>query len=139
MAMQLKPYVHFDGRCEEAIEFYKKAVGAEVNMLMRFKDMPGSCGPAPITPGTENKVMHATLKIGDSELLVSDGDCKGQGKHDGFSLCADVRNDAEADRAFAALSDGGTVCMPLQKTFFSSKFGMLTDRFGISWMVIVGQ
>jgi PhnB protein len=137
--MRLQPYVHFDGRCEEAIEFYKKALGAEVNMLMRFKDMPASCGPNGITPGTENKVMHANLKIGESELLVSDGDCKGQKKHDGFSLTVNVANDAQADRAFNALSEGGTVCMPLQKTFFSSKFGMLNDRFGISWMVIVEQ
>lgn len=137
--MELQPYVFFDGRGEEAIEFYKKALGAEVNMLMRFKDMPASCGPNAIKPGTENKVMHAHLKIGDSHLLVSDGDCKGQSKHEGFSLTLQARNDAEADRAFSALSEGGTVRMPLQKTFFSSKFGMIQDRFGIPWMVIVEQ
>lgn len=137
--MPLQPYVHFDGRCEEAIEFYKKAVGAEVSMLMRFKDMPPSAGANGIKPGTENKVMHAHLKVGGSDLLVSDGQCAGQGKHEGFSLCLNVANDAQADRAFNALVEGGTVCMPLTKTFFSSKFGMLNDRFGVSWIVIVEQ
>lgn len=136
--MQLQPYVHFNGRCEEAIEFYKKAVGAQVNMLMRFKDMPSSCGPAAITPGTENKVMHGNLRIGDSVMLVSDGRCNGDAKFEGFSLTLTVSSDAEAEKTFAALGEGGTVTMPLQKTFFASKFGMINDRFGVSWMVIVG-
>jgi PhnB protein len=136
--MQVQPYVHFDGRCEEAIQFYKNALGAEVTMLMRFKDMPAP-NPGSITPGTENKVMHASLRIGDSVVNVSDGRCAGAMKFDGFSLTVTVANDAEADRAFAALGDGGTVCMPLAKTFFSSKFGMVNDRFGVSWMVIVGH
>ena len=136
--MQLQPYVHFNGRCEEAIEFYKKAVGAQVNMLMRFKDMPSSCGPAAITPGTENKVMHGNLRIGDSVMLVSDGRCNGDAKFEGFSLTLTVSSDAEAEKTFAALGEGGSVTMPLQKTFFASKFGMINDRFGVSWMVIVG-
>jgi PhnB protein len=136
--MQLQPYVHFNGQCEEAIEFYKKAVGAQVNMLMRFKDMPASCGPSPITPGTENKVMHANLRIGDSVVLVSDGQCTGVTKFDGFSLTLTASSDAEAEKTFNALADGGAVRMPLQKTFFSSKFGMVNDRFGVPWMVIVG-
>ena len=136
--MQLQPYVHFNGRCEEAIEFYKKAIGAQVNMLMRFKDMPASCGPSSIQAGTENKVMHANLRIGDSVMLVSDGRCSGDAKFEGFSLTLTVSSDAEADKTFAALGEGGTVCMPLQKTFFASKFGMINDQFGVSWMVIVG-
>lgn len=136
--MQLQPYVHFNGRCEEAIEFYKKAVGAQVNMLMRFKDMPASCGPNAITPGTENKVMHANLRIGDSVLLASDGRCTGSPKFEGFSLTLNASSEAEAEKNFNALAEGGNVTMPLQKTFFSAKFGMLTDRFGVSWMVIVG-
>lgn len=136
--MQLQPYVHFNGRCEEAIEFYKKAVGAQVNMLMRFKEMPASCGPSAITPGTENKVMHANLRIGDSVVLVSDGQCTGTTKFDGFSLTLTVSSDAEAEKMFNGLAEGGKVCMPLQKTFFASKFGMVNDRFGVPWMVIVG-
>lgn len=136
--MQLQPYVHFNGRCEEAIEFYKKAVGAQVNMLMRFKDMPASSGPAAITPGTENKVMHANLRIGDSVLLVSDGRCSGDAKLEGFSLTLTVSSDTEAEKAFAALGEGGSISMPLQKTFFASKFGMINDRFGVSWIIIVG-
>jgi PhnB protein len=137
--MKVEPYVHFDGRCEEAIEFYKTAVGARVEMLMRFKDMPASAGPAPMPPETQNKVMHASLRIGDSVLLVSDGRCTGAMKFDGFSLTLNVANEAEADRAFNALGQGGTVTMPLAKTFFSPRFGMLNDRFGVSWIVIVQQ
>lgn len=136
--MQLQPYVHFNGQCEEAIEFYKKAVGAQVNMLMRFKDMPTTCGPAAITPGTENKVMHANLRIGDSVVLLSDGRCVGSPKFEGFSLSLTVSSESEAEKTFNALAEGGNITMPLQKTFFTSKFGMLTDRFGVSWMLIVG-
>ena len=114
--MQVQPYLFFDGRCEEAIEFYKNTLGAEVAMLMRFKDNPqppgpgDSCKPA---PGTENKVMHASFRVGDSTILASDGECKGQAAFQGFSLSLTVPNAAEADRLFAALSDGGQVQMPL--------------------------
>ncbi len=130
--MQVQPYLFFEGRCEEAIEFYRRAIGAEVTTIMRYKDgpEPGAC-PA----GAENKVMHANLRIGDSTVLASDGRCQNQRQFQGFSLSLTVANDTEAERQFTALADGGQVMMPLAKTFFASRFGMLTDRFGVSWMV----
>ena len=137
--MQAQPYLIFDGRCEEAIEFYKSALGAEVTMLMRFKDSPEPHPPGMLPPGTESKVMHASLRIGDSTVMASDGQCLGQANFQGFSLALSVSNDAEAERLFAALADGGKACMPLAKTFFSSRFGMVADRFGVSWMIIVAQ
>jgi PhnB protein len=138
--MQVQPYLMFNGRAEEAIEFYKKALGAEVQMLMRFKDCPVPPQPGMIPPGTENKVMHATLRIGDATVMLSDGRCQGVEKFDGFSLSLDARDEAQADRLFNALLDGGgKVCMPLAKTFYSPRFGMVNDRFGVSWMVIVPQ
>jgi len=130
----VQPYLFFNGRCEEAIDFYRKALGAEVTMLMRFKDSPD---PAACAPGCGDKVMHANLRIGSSTVLASDGRCEGQPSFQGFSLSLTVSNDAEADRLFAALSDGGQVQMPLTKTFFSSRFGMAADRFGVSWMIYV--
>jgi len=135
--MQAQPYLFFEGRCEEAIEFYKKAVGAEVTMLMRYKDSPEPPQPGMVPPGSENKVMHSSLRIGDTMVMASDGRCQGRPSFQGFSLCLTVRNEAEADRIFAALADGGQVQSPLAKTFFSPRFGMLADRFGVSWMVFV--
>ena len=135
--MRVEPYLFFDGRCEEAIEFYRKALGAEVTMLMRFKDSPEPPAPGMCPPGSENKVMHANLRIGDTQMMASDGRCQGRPTFQGFSLSLTVPDDAEAERRFAALSDGGKVQMPLAKTFFSSRFGMVADRFGVSWMVIV--
>jgi PhnB protein len=135
--MLVQPYLFFDGRCEEAIEFYKRAVGANVAMLVRFKDSPDPPPPGMVPPGSENKVMHATLTIGESTVMASDGECGGKPSFQGFSLSLTVANEAEANRAFAALVDGGTVRMPLTKTFFSPRFGMLTDRFGVGWMVNV--
>jgi PhnB protein len=135
--MQVSPYVFFEGRCEEALEFYKKAVGAEVNFLIRYKDCPEPPPPGAVAPGWENKIMHSTFTIGRSTLHASDG--RGQGKpvHQGFSLSLTVATPADADRFFAALADQGQVQMPLGKTFFSPRFGMLTDRFGVAWMVYV--
>lgn len=142
--MPVQPYLFFEGRCEEAINFYRKALGAEVSMLMRFKDAPpmpagtdeaAGCGGA-MPPG--DKVMHAAFRIGDTELLASDGQCNGaRASFTGFSLTLSVPDVAAADRAFAALSDGGTVQMPLTATFFSPRWGMVADRFGISWMILV--
>jgi PhnB protein len=137
--MQVQPYLFFDGRCEEAIEFYKSAVGAEVTMLMRFKDSPEPHPAGMLPPGAESKVMHASLRIGESTVMASDGQCLGQANFQGFALSLPVSNDSEADRLFAALGNGGKVCMPLAKTFFSSRFGMVADRFGVSWMIIVAQ
>jgi PhnB protein len=135
--MQIQPYVFFEGRCEEAIEFYRKAIGAEVQMLMRFKDAPEPHGPEHSSPANANKIMHANLRIGDSTMLVSDGRCKGEAKFDGFALSLTGSSDADAKRFFNALAEGGQVLMPMAKTFFSSSFGMLADRFGVMWMVYV--
>lgn len=137
--MQVQPYLFFNGRCEEAFAFYRRALGAEVTALMRFKDSPEPHPPGMLPPGSEHKVMHGALRIGDSTLLASDGHCNGTPSFGGFSLTASVASDAEAERVFAALSEGGSVQMPLAKTFFASRFGMLSDRFGIGWMVIVAQ
>jgi len=137
--MQVQPYLFFEGRAEEAIEFYQKALGAEVQMLMRFKDSPEPHAPGMVPPGAENKVMHASFRIGDTTVMGSDGRCGGKANFQGFALSLDARDDAEAERLFNALGDGGQVQMPLAKTFFSSRFGMVTDRFGVLWMVIVAQ
>lgn len=135
--MRLQPYLFFDGRCEEAIDFYRKAADAEVVMLMRMKDSPDPHPPGMLPPGSENKVMHARLRIGGATVLLSDGHCQGKPVFEGFSLSLTVPDDGTAERLFNGLLDGGTVRMPLEKTFFSPKFGMLVDRFGVSWMVYV--
>jgi PhnB protein len=132
--MEVQPYLQFEGRAEEAIAFYRRALGAEVEMLMRFKEAPDP-GMAP--PGAAEKVMHASLRIGGSTILASDGRCTGKPGFQGFSLSLTVGSDAEAERFFNALADGGQVTMPMAKTFFASKFGMVTDRFGVAWMVYV--
>jgi PhnB protein len=132
------PYLFFDGRCEEAIAFYKKALGAEVEMMMRFKEAPEQPPPGMIPPGSENKVMHACLRINGSSVMASDGCAQeGKPKFQGFSLSVNAKDEAEADRMFAALADGGKVEMPLGKTFFAKRFGSVSDRFGVGWMVIV--
>ena len=135
--MLVQPYLFFDGKCEEAVEFYRRALGAEVEMMMRFRDCPEPAQPGMVPPGSENKVMHAALRIGDTMVLASDGRCLGQPEFRGFALSLTAANEAEADRLFAALADGGQVQMPLSKTFFSPRFGMVADRFGVSWMVYV--
>jgi PhnB protein len=132
--MPVQPYLFFNGRCEEAIEFYGKALGAEVMMLMRFKQAPDQ---SMIQPGNDEKIMHARLRVGDAIVLVSDGMCSGEQKFDGFSLTLSVSTVEEADSRFNALADGGQVRMPLGKTFFSPRFGMLADRFGVGWIVLV--
>ena len=135
--MHVQPYLNFDGHCDEAIEFYKKALGAKVEMLMRYKDCPeGECA-SQFPPEMGTKVMHSTLRIGDSVMNASDGRCQGKTTVSGISLSLGVDDDAEAERVFAALGEGGKVGMPMGKTFFSSRFGMVTDRFGIMWMVLV--
>jgi len=135
--MQIQSYLFFEGRCEEALEFYRKALGAEVTMLMRYKDNPEPPEKSKVPPGSENKVMHASFRIGETTVMASDGLCQGKPSFQGFGLSLTVLNVAEADRKFAALADGGQVRMPLAKTFFSPRFGMVADRFGVLWMIIV--
>jgi PhnB protein len=131
----VQPYLFFGGRCEEALEFYRGAVGAEVLMLTRFKESPE---PQPGLPDCfEEKVMHVSFRVGETTLMASDGRCEGQAEFEGFSLSLTVPDEVEAERAFAALSEGGLVTMPLEKTFWAPKFGMLQDRFGIGWMISV--
>jgi PhnB protein len=132
----IEPYLFFGGRCEEALEFYRTALGAEVEMMMRFNESPEPMPPGSFPAGFENKIMHASFRIGGSRLMASDGNEEGA-KFEGFSLSLAVPSEAEADRAFTALANGGKVGMPLAKTFWSPKFGMLTDRFGVGWMVSV--
>jgi PhnB protein len=134
--MQIQPYLFFEGRCEEAIAFYKQAVGAKVEMLMRFDECPDQ---SMISPGSGNKVMHSCIRIGDSAVLASDGRNTGKANFQGFSLTIYAKDEAEADKLFGALGAGGEVRMPLAKTFFSPRFGMLADKFGVGWMVIVAQ
>jgi PhnB protein len=136
--MQVQSYLFFDGRCEEALEFYRRALGAETTMLMRFKDSPEPPPPG-CAPSSDNKVMHASFRIGDTTIMASDGRAMGKPNFDGFSLSLSVSSEAEADRRFNALADGGEVIMPLGKTFFSPRFGMVSDRFGVKWMVIIPQ
>ncbi len=132
--MQVQSYLFFDGRCDEAIDFYKKTLGAEVGMLMRWKDSPDK---SMCTPSNENKVMHASLKIGESKVMASDGRNTGNPEFKGFALSVNAKDEPEADRLFNSLSAGGKVMMALGKTFFSPSFGMITDKFGVNWMVIV--
>jgi len=132
----VQPYLFFGGRCEEALEFYRTALGAHVDFLMHYKDSPEPIPPGRLPAGFENKVMHATFRIGGTTLMASDG-CEEGARFAGFSLSLAVPTEAEANRAFAALAAGGQVKMPLTKTFWSPCFGMLADRFGIGWMVSV--
>jgi PhnB protein len=133
---QVQPYLFFDGRAEEAIEFYKKTLDAKVTMLMRFKEAPDQTMCA---PGSENKVMHAYVNIGETGVMISDGRNTGLPKFEGFALSIATKTEADADKLFNALADGGKITMPQSKTFFSPRFGMLADKFGVNWMILVAQ
>jgi PhnB protein len=133
--MDIQPYLFFSGRCEEAIEFYRKAIGAEVDMVMHFNESPEPMPPGVLQEGFEAKVMHASFRVGDATILCSDG-CDDKTAFSGFSLALHVPTEAAADQAFAALAEGGEVQMPLAKTFWSPRYGMVKDKFGISWMVM---
>lgn len=136
----VQSYLFFGGRCEEALEFYRKALGAEIEMMMRHKESPDAHPPGMLSPGFEEKIMHASFRVGETTLMASDGCGESSSGFNGFSLSFAVATEAEADRAFAALSEGGQVQMPLTKTFWSPRFGMLTDKFGIGWMInVIGQ
>lgn len=135
--MTIQPYLFFDGRTEEAIDFYKRTVGAKVEMMLRFSESPEPCPEGMVPPGSENKIMHSAIKIGDSMVMASDGSCANKASFQGFSLSYTVPDEPSADRVFNALADGGQVQMPLGKTFFSPRFGVVADKFGVSWMVYV--
>jgi PhnB protein len=133
--MSVQSYLFFDGKCEEALEFYKGAIGAKVDMLMRYKESPDA---SQMPPNSADKVMHCAFKVGDTQILASDGHCAGKPSFQGFGLALNAKNDAEAEKLFGALEKGGQVLQPLTKTFFASKFGMVNDRFGVMWLVMAG-
>ena len=135
--LSVEPYLMFNGRCQEALDFYAKAIDAEIQCAMRFKDSPEPPPSGTLPPGFENKIMHATFRVGKTTIMASDGCEAGPAKFAGFSLALAVFSEEEADRYFSALAAGGKVTMPLAKTFWSPKFGMVEDKFGISWMVNV--
>lgn len=135
--MQVEPYLYFNGRCDEALAFYKKTLGAEVTRLSRYQDNPEPWPPGMGPAGAEDKVMHAEFRIGSHILMASDGACTGVTDFKGFALSISVPDEAAARRTFDALADGGQVQVPLAKTFWSPLFGMLADRFGLAWMVNV--
>jgi PhnB protein len=133
--MQVQPYLNFDGRCEEALNFYRKAIGAEVTALMRMNESPEPPPPGTLAPENGNKVMHSTFRVGETTIMASDCGCEGKTGFQGFSLAIGVPTPADADRLFAALADGGKVHMPLGKTFWSPRFGVVADKFGVAWMI----
>lgn len=135
--MPIEPYLSFNGRCDDAIEFYQKALGAEIQMVMRFNESPDPVPEGMLPPGHENKVMHSCLTIGDANLMLSDGMSREPPKFSGISLSLQAKDGDQAKRWFDALSEGGSVQMPFGKTFFAEHFGMVEDRFGVGWMVIV--
>ena len=136
-ATLVQPYLFFGGRCEEALEFYQRALGAEVDMLMRHSESPEAPPPGMLSPGWENKIMHTSFRVGETTVMASDGCSAEEGNFNGFRLSLTLPTESDAERVFAALSQGGTVQLPLTKTFWSPKFGMLTDRFGLGWMITV--
>lgn len=136
--MRVEPYLFFEGRCEEALNFYKSALGAEITALMRYSESPEACQPGQPQPPAD-KVMHASFKVGDTTVMASDGFCNGKPAFTGFSLTIPVKTEADADRLFNALAHGGQVQQPLIKTFFSPRFGMVADKFGLGWMVLVSE
>jgi len=133
----VQPYLFFNGRCEEALEFYKKALGAEVVMTMRYKESPEPPPPGMVPPGFENKIMHTSFRVGQTVVMASDGCSTDAVKFEGFSLSLALSTPEEVDRIFNALAEGGQVTMPAGKTFWSPRFGMVTDKFGIGWMISV--
>jgi PhnB protein len=141
--MQVQPYLFFEGRCEEAVTFYREQLGAQVIMMMRFKENPDSgkseaASGCSMPPGTEEKIMHCAFTVGDSMLMASDGMCSGKANFAGVSLSLTANDEQQAEKYFASLSDGGQVQMPMTQTFFAKRFGMVQDKFGVSWMILGG-
>ena len=146
--MSVQAYLCFDGRCEEALEFYSAKLGAQVQEIMLFSEAPPmpeshegtaseGCGAMP--PGAENKILHASFQLGDSIVMASDGMNSGQPKFEGFSLAHSVKTDEETKRIFDLLAEEGKIEMPLEPTFWTSSFGMVADKFGVSWMIMTAQ
>lgn len=135
--MKVEAYLMFNGRCEEAVRFYERALGAKVEMMMRYREAPDQPPPGMLPPGSEEKIMHCSFRIGETTVMASDDMSAQDARLEGFSLAITLTTEADADRVFSALAEGGKVTMPLGKTFWSPRFGMLQDRFGVSWMVNV--
>jgi len=135
--MKVQPYLFFEGRCEEAADFYREVLGAEIQFMMRYKDNPEPAKPGMLPAGSEDRIMHMNLRIGDTQIMASDGMCNGRPEMSGFRLSLELPNTVEAERVYAALGEGGQVRMPLAKTFFADAFAMLDDRYGTPWMLIV--
>lgn len=133
--MQIQPYLFFEGRTEEALEFYKSKLGAQVEFMMRYKENPD---PKYNPPNSGEKVMHSCFRVGDTQVMASDGNCSGKPSFQGFSLTFNAADEADAKRRFNALAEGGQVNLPLSETFFAKSFGMVADRFGLNWMVMAG-
>ena len=133
--MNVQPYLSFEGRAQEAIDFYKSALGAKVDMIMRFKEAPPEM-QTQMSPDSKDKIMHAAFKIGDTQVMASDGRCSGKASFSGVTLSLNATSNAEADKLFNALAQGGKVEMPMSETFFANRFGMVADKFGVNWMVI---
>jgi PhnB protein len=131
--MKVEPYLMFEGRTEEALQFYQQKLGAKVEAIIRFKQNPE---PKYNPPGSDEKVMHSLFRIGDAQIMASDGNCTGKPGFQGFALTLNAANAAEASQRFNALAEGGKVQMPISETFFAKSFGMVADRFGVNWMVI---
>lgn len=136
MTTSISPYLFFAGRCEEALNFYREAIGAQIEMVMRYSESPDPIPAGRLQPGFENKIMHASFRVGEALVMASDG-CNDKGSFDGFQLALSVPSESAAHLAFNALANGGSVMMPLVKTFWSPSFGMLTDKFNVGWMVMV--
>jgi PhnB protein len=133
--MNVQPYLSFEGRAQEAIDFYTAALGAKVDMIMHFKDAPPEM-QAQMSPGSKDKIMHAAFHIGDTQVMASDGQCNGKASFTGIALTLNAASNAEAEKLFNALAQGGQVNMPMSETFFANRFGMVADKFGVGWMVI---
>jgi PhnB protein len=133
--MNVQPYLSFEGRAQEAIDFYKGALGAKVDMIMHFKDAPPEM-QAQMSPTSKDKIMHAAFHIGDTQVMASDGRCTGKASFSGITLTLNAASNGEADKLFNALANGGQVQMPMSETFFANRFGMVADKFGVGWMVI---
>ncbi len=135
-ATAITPYLFFSGRCEEALKFYGEALGANVDMIMRYNESPEPAPPGMLQEGFETKIMHASFHVGGAPVMASDG-CDDRSHFDGFKLALAVPTEEKAHHAFNALANEGSVQMPLSKTFWSPCFGMVKDKFNVEWMIMV--